>query len=78
MLCKILASFLEKHLRYEGGGQIAPPPADFKHLQTFPVIGLRNKEELRNKFYNRKLNILILKILYYILYICKMYTLADI
>ena len=26
---KMLASFLEKHLRYEGGGQIDPPPYRF-------------------------------------------------
>ena len=36
-----LAPFLEKHSRYEGGGPIDPPPGDFKHLQTLPVIGLR-------------------------------------
>ena len=23
----------------------APPPADFKHLQTLPVIGLKEEEE---------------------------------
>ena len=40
MLCQNLAPFLEKHSSYEGGGRIGPPPADFKHLQTLPVIGL--------------------------------------
>ena len=40
-MVKILASFFEKHLRREGGGQFdPPPPADFKHLKTSPVIGL--------------------------------------
>ena len=38
---KILATFLKRHLRYEGGGAIDPPPPDdFKNIQTSPVIGL--------------------------------------
>ena len=28
-----------------GGGQIDPPPADFKHPQTLPVIGLMERGE---------------------------------
>ena len=39
---KILVSFLEKHLRYKGKGvNLTPPPANFEHLQTLLVIGLR-------------------------------------
>ena len=33
-----------------GGGRIAPPPADFKHLQTVPVIGLKQFTYIFNQY----------------------------
>ena len=41
MLCKIFKPPFLKNIRDMRGGAAAPPPADFKHLQTLPVIGLR-------------------------------------
>ena len=42
ILCENFSLLSLTHLRlYEGGGvNLNPPPADFKHLQTSPLIGL--------------------------------------